>query len=162
VSQQLNKELRIETLSSFSKKNLRGSASNYWSAINSILKPTSSLVDAFEINGASVSSPLIIANHFRRFFDHKVLNLVENSESENFIVVPDLSPQEGVGELFNLNLFFSLDDGLLAIKQLKLKSSFGHDEIPTKVVKDLSVVIAQPLLWLFNTILLEGEIQCNK
>jgi len=158
LSSKLNKEIRLERNRKFRKK-LSLTSKEYWLAINKVVKGNSSqMAPTFmKPDGQVISGNESIANAFGNFFKEKVDNLVEESAVDNFIL-PCLDEQRGEGELFNNNLFFSISEVTEAISSMKAKKSCGLDEVPNKVIKDLSDVLVCPLTWLFNTILISGTI----
>jgi len=89
-----------------------------------------------------------------KIISNKIETLIQESEPENY-VLPDLSAGEG-GD--NEHLFFSVEDVVKSISNIKRSKAQGHDEIPGLVIKDLSQTISEPLCWLFNTILTTGRI----
>jgi len=158
VSRKLNKEIMILKKKQF-ENDLKGDAKRYWGAINKISgkNVNQNVVNEFVIDGTHTKNELKIANAFMNHFCKKVEDLSLNSEVDNF-VIPDPTNDLGTGEMWNAGLFFCRNDICDGIDGLKRKKAQGVDEIPGNVVKDLKNVIAEPLTWLFNTIIETGQI----
>jgi len=83
------------------------------------------------------------------FFENKVTSLVIDAEVDNYILpkIVGVSPTDNA-------VYFSETDIKHAIDDLKRSRAQGHDEIPGCVVKDLKDIVAMPLCWLFNIIII--------
>jgi len=158
ISSKLNREIKNERNNKF-KSRISISSKEYWSAVKSMIEGENAIkATHFKTpENMVVTGAENIANSFGRFFNEKVSHLLNECEVDNYII-PDLREIRGEGDLFNDNLFFSPMEIKEAIVSLKAKKSFGLDEVPNKVIKDLAEVIFLPLTWLFNAILRSGAI----
>ena len=155
----------------YSDKSLSAFATNqkYWDFYNSVIKTKKSseaqafanIIDA-ETN-SSISTPSEIAKIFNRHFTNISCNpMVSDSESTSYINGCFLElkrsgrlvvPNEG----FSFKQF-SLNEVEKAIASLENNSSSGITEIPVKVIKHCSGILAPVLVTLFNHFIDSGSI----
>lgn len=131
---------------------------DYWSTLNSIIKPNSknvhSMPSSISYNDNIISDPNTICSIFNDYFATIGANLSSsiNMGPTHFSdYLPDPNPHS-----FYMNPV-TVDEISLCILNLK-DSSPGHDEISAKVVKSVLPYIVKPLTHIFNCSLLNGII----
>lgn len=153
TSRLLNAAIKREKRLQISKK-LSSTPKDYWDIINKMLGKKLEDKITLDNAGISTSNHEACANLFADFFERKVKDIILAQETDHF-VVPSLWRE---GEVVNDNFFFTEQDIECGLNTIKNSKAQGFDEIPGKVLKDLSSVLTRPLTWLFNNILLTGKI----
>jgi len=131
---------------------LTGDNKKFWSTVSQMMGNKITKQDSFFHETNEVVDPLVISNLFNDYFGNKVTQLTLNSACENFII-PNLRGSED-----DENNYINAEELVTAISQLKSSKAQGFDEVPSKVLKHLSPVIIDHLLFLFNSIIHTGII----
>jgi len=132
---------------------LKGGPKNFWSAINQQMGKSSPGVTSVVIDGSETKDYKLIADRFNEFFTEKTNLLTRDCACKNYII-PDLSM--GAAQEHEDEIFVTYEDVKMALKRLKPTKAQGFDEIPSIVLKHLTLNIITPLQWLFNTIIEKG------
>ena len=107
------------------------------------------------IDGANVTDKQTIAEYFNNYFTHIGKNLADT--------LPELetTPQDYLSGDYPNNMFIEPvipEEVLKLIKSLKTKTSCGHDEISSKLLKTVADEITVPLAHILNISFSTGEI----
>ena len=134
----------------------------------SVLKPLisngtkmASLPTQFIVNGTTISDPQLIANKFNTFFANIGLTTSEGvpSSEHNFAYFLRKSDRNYTNSLFFEPIH--QEELINTVKLLKPKSSMGHDNISTKLLKYSIMHLAMPLTHIFNLSLTSGTVPNN-
>ena len=127
-----------------------------WSIINELLpkKSTSEQINSITHNDKILDDAFEIAETFCHYYKHAAYNKTKDMKSDvNFETF--LSNKDKRTNTFHLNPV-ELSDVWRAIKELKPKSSFGPDGIPTKLICNSIAFLVQPLKFIINKSFFEG------
>lgn len=118
--------------------NIHSDPKKFWSYVNG-KKCVNTLPDTMIFEGNDFNKPADIANAFAVFF--------KSSFSTSNMTIPDVN--------VNINNTFSLEhvsesDVMGVLKQIKPKFTAGPDGIPAFILRDCAVVLAYPLMKIFN------------
>ena len=129
-----------------------------WKLINEVInrnKLKSELPDHFKENETVITDPAEISNKFNEYF----INVGPNLASK--IPVSDMNFSNYLGERSIKSIFFdpvTENEVEVEIRKLKENKSCGHDDIPPKLVKNISKYIIKPLAYIYNQSFLTGSI----
>ena len=155
----VNYKNKLTTLIRLSKRNYyhnklnecKYSSKQTWNVLNNILgrstKPTGS--SYFNVDNNTISDPLKIADCFNKYFSNV------GPELSRSIPTVDKNLHDYLNSVTPpLNSFFfaptDSDEIVSVCKTLKSSSSPGHDDIKPDVIKAVSILIAKPLVHIFN------------
>ena len=136
------------------KGNLRYS----WKLIKEVInknKVKMELSDHFKVNETMTSDPVEISNKFNEYFINVGPKLAERIQNNNVNFTTFLG-QRSVNSIF-LDAVTEKEVEI-EISNLSGNKSCGHDEIPPKLVKEISKQIVKPLTHIYNQSLLTGVI----
>jgi len=130
-----------------------------WKHINTLLNKTSNKTDfpnKFEHDGVILCNDLDIANGFNQFYINIGKDLATNIKQTT------KKPHELLQPLNQVNSFYfaPTDENEIEtiIRQMKPKTSFGHDEISPKLLKDTYSSILKPLTYIINLSMSTGTV----
>ena len=135
----------------------KGDARKTWNAIKQIINKTSQkkeFPNYFEINDNKVTDMKIIANEFNNFFVNVGPKLAEKIDTPN-----NSSYTDYLGNQINKKFEFksvSSDEVRKIIDGLKSKTSWGHDGISSKFLKQIKNEILEPVTLIINQSILHG------
>ena len=136
------------------KGNLRYS----WKLIKEVInknKVKMELSDHFKVNETMTSDPVEISNKFNEYFINVGPKLAERIQNNNVNFTTFLG-ERSVNSIF-LDAVTEKEVEI-EISNLSGNKSCGHDEIPPKLVKEISKQIVKPLTHIYNQSLLTGVI----
>ena len=155
----LQKSIRLAKMNYFGSQfeKYRGDVKRTWAAVNEILnrnKKSTEFPKYFLINGSKITNAKLIADNFNAFFANvgpnlsKNIKLSCNKSIQHFLTMP-------VNTSFSFHTI-SESDVLKVIQELKPKTSHGHDNISTKVLKRIYHIILPVLSLIINQSLMTG------
>ena len=165
IAYQANK-INLDTYNKILKKSIRTAKKIYynnafgkyrndmkktWQTINTIFKrdkDKASCTDMFKVGNDTITDPIEIANKFNSFFTSigpKLASNINTPPNKNFKQYLKNRTQA----VFNFTTITS-NDVLKTITQLKPKSSSGHDNISTNLLKRISNKLSAPLAIIIN------------
>lgn len=136
----------------------KGNIKQTWKTLNTLLGKTNdkgSIVDKLIINDRTVTEHKEIAQEFCSYFTNIGPQLAEQ------ITKPNKAKNSLQANWVKSCLFLSPTDPMEIaniLSNLKPKTSTGHDGLSTKLLKNLTNVIANPLTILINKSLVEGVV----
>ena len=113
------------------------------------------LSDYFKVNETVISDPVEISNKFNEYFINVGPKLAEKIQNNNVNFTTFLG-ERSVNSIF-LDAV-SEKEVEIEVGNLNGNKSCGHDEIPPKLVKEISKQIVKPLTHIYNQSLLTGVI----
>jgi len=135
----LKKAVKKEARRIFQCKSRSPNPKHFWEALNEKMGKFRSPVTVLEIDGAPVTDPIELANHFGKFFQGKVVKLSISPVIPLNLVKP-IKPIE-----------FTLSEIDSAIKSMSNKKSFGVDGVPQNLFKDTAVLFPNALQGVLNS-----------
>ena len=113
------------------------------------------LSDYFKVNETVISDPVEISNKFNEYFINVGPKLAEKIQNNNVNFTTFLG-ERSVNSIF----LDAVSEKKVEIEvgNLNGNKSCGHDEIPPKLVKEISKQIVKPLTHIYNQSLLIGVI----
>jgi len=150
VSKKLNYEIRQERKRKF-QFHAQQSARAFWNSVNHLIGKQIDSSVCLTVNNNTITDDLVIAENFSCFFKNKVDALIETSQPLHE-TLRDLPRNESEND------FFTEEEIINALKNLKPTKAQGFDEVPSVVLKHLSISIVRPLTRLFNIIIETGII----
>ena len=133
---------------------VKGNLTTTWKIINELIgKKKKSKVNSISENNKKITNPKDIASAFNSYFVNAGPNLARkiNCKDKNF--------SDFLHSPSDTSLFFTPTDTheiIKIVKSLKNSNSSGHDEITTKLLKQIITDIAPPLMHIFNLSLSNG------
>ena len=160
----LRRSIRLAKINYYGQlfEKCRGDIKRTWSIINDILnrnKKSSGFAKYFVINGEKISDPKVIANNFNSFFSNVGPSLSNNIKCNTTKTVKSYLKMT-ITSSFSFKTV-SVSDVLKVIQELKNKTSYGHDNISTKILKSISHIIIDPLTLIINQSLTTGIFPCD-
>ena len=138
-----------------------GDIKRTWSIINGILnrnKKSSGFAKYFIIDGEKISDPQVIANKFNSFFANVGPSLSNNIKCNSTKSVKSYLKMT-ITSSFSFKTV-NASEVLKVIQELKNKTSFGHDNISTKILKAVAHILIDPLTLIINQSLTTGIFPC--
>ena len=129
-----------------------------WKLINEVINKSNlkpELPDCFKRNESLITDPTEISNNFNEYFVNVGPNLAAK------IPIRDVHFSTFLGERSSNSIFLEAvteKEVEFEISQLNGKKSSGYDEIPPKLVKNISKHIVKPLTYIYNQSFLTGVI----
>ena len=129
-----------------------------WKLINEVINKSNlkpELPDCFKRNESLITDPTEISNNFNEYFVNVGPNLAAK------IPIREVHFSTFLGERSSNSIFLEAvteKEVEFEISQLNGKKSSGYDEIPPKLVKNISKHIVKPLTYIYNQSLLTGVI----
>ena len=128
-----------------------------WRILRTVIsgKYKRSLPNIFHINGSDIDDPNVISNEFNKFFVNVGQTTSESVPKSSKQYSEYLAKAQRSQRSFFLN---PTDPNELVqlCNRLKPKTSVGHDDISTKLMKDTIIGIAEPLSHIFNLSFIHG------
>ena len=131
---------------------------NTWSIINEVLGKEinkSKFPSSFTIKGKQITDKNTIANEFNIFFSEIGFKTGQQVPSTN-VNFNDYLSKNVPHSMFLRPV--SLDTVINTTLSLKSKTSSGHDNISTKVLKKSIISVAEPMTHIINLSLIEGKV----
>ena len=132
-----------------------------WSLINTLLgrKQKLSNVKQLIIDDTIISDDKLIAESFKEYFINVGINI--ETESEQFYEIPsdDQIPESGPDHSPNIRFKFAninVSNVAMNLSNLKVSKATGMDNLPAKILKISSYLIAPSLTAIFNMSLKSG------
>jgi len=139
----------------------RNNIKQTWSILRQVINKQQTdrnMSASFNINGNETSDPLQISEGFNAFFAQIGQNIQDNVPPAN---KPFTEHMQGT---YPNNFYMSPvapKELEFISKQLKPKSSSGHDDISTKLMKETICLISSPLSHIFNQSFVKGIVPIN-
>ena len=130
---------------------------NTWKTISEIFNKSNrkkNSIIKIQTNGKIISDPSEIANEFNTFFANIGPILAANLDVTNKKAFHSFLKND-IKTNFTFNLIDSSEVEKI-IKSLKSKTSFGHDEMTTKLLKKIAPVLLYPITLIINQSLSSG------
>jgi len=147
ISKELNHEIRKARNKRIQNTVGKGQK-QFWSFVKTLTKSQRSGGISLLMNGLMIHDPPTLCESFANFFLNKVLHLSESSNPSNFVIPDIFSCPTRECEFITGDVLRNV------LRSCKPSKAQGLDEIPSLVIKHITEPLIDPLLWLFNNIML--------
>lgn len=123
------------------ENDIKNNPKKFWGFVNS-KKGSTSIANRMSYNEEILDTPIDILNGFADFFAKSYITSSTDTQFPEVTTLPNV-------EILNISSV-SLDEVLIALRQIKNKMTIGPDHIPAFILRDCAGVFVHPLTTLLN------------